>query len=50
MKQTIDRVLRSPELRQDMVKRGYAQVARYSWRRMAEETHAIYLKVLDKQQ
>lgn len=45
--QTIDRVLRSPELRADMAKRGHAQVAKYSWKRMAEETHAIYMKALD---
>lgn len=48
MKQTIDRVLRSPELRKDMSKRGHAQVAKYSWRRMAEETHEIYMRILEK--
>ncbi len=45
--QTIHRVLSDVELRKKMITRGHAQVALYSWRRMAEETHAIYLRALE---
>lgn len=42
----IKTVLDNPALGQSMIDRGAEQVKRYSWRRMAEETHAIYMKVL----
>lgn len=45
---TIQRVLSDEPLRQEMAQKGYQQVRNYSWRRMAEETHAIYIKVLKK--
>jgi len=48
MASTIAKVIDNEELRQDLIARGHAQVAKYSWRRMAEETHAIYLKVLGR--
>jgi hypothetical protein len=28
--------------------RGHAQVAKYSWKRMAEETHAVYMAALKR--
>jgi len=46
MASTIAKVIDSEELRQELIARGHTQVAKYSWRRMAEETHAIYLDVL----
>ncbi|MEO5949578.1 MAG: glycosyltransferase family 1 protein [Candidatus Saccharimonas sp.] len=48
MASTIAKVIDSEGLRQALVTRGHVQAAKYSWRRMAEETHAIYLKVLQK--
>ena len=42
----IDRVLDNKQLQTTMVQRGHKQVAKYSWRRMAEQTHAAYLQVL----
>jgi glycosyltransferase involved in cell wall biosynthesis len=39
-------VINDESLRQAMIERGYKQVKKYSWRRMAEETHAVYMKVL----
>ncbi len=42
----ITRVIDDEPLRQGLVMRGHAQVAKYSWRRMAEQTHAVYLDVL----
>lgn len=37
-------------LRKEMIERGHKQVAKYSWRRMAEETHAVYMKALKNKQ
>jgi glycosyltransferase involved in cell wall biosynthesis len=48
MAQTIRKVLDDETLRENMIKRGYAQVGKYSWKRMAEETHAVYMDVLKK--
>ena len=45
----IERVISNPELRQDLIARGRGQVAKYSWERMAKETHAIYMAVLDNE-
>jgi glycosyltransferase involved in cell wall biosynthesis len=33
-------------LREELITRGYGQVAKYSWQRMAEETYAVYMKIL----
>lgn len=38
----INQVLDSKKLRDLLTKNGYAQVAKYSWRKMAEETLTIY--------
>jgi glycosyltransferase involved in cell wall biosynthesis len=48
MAQTIRKVLDDETLRENMIERGYAQVGKYSWKRMAEETHAVYMDVLKK--
>ena len=48
MANSIDRVLSDETLRKEMTKRGYDQVKKYSWRRMAEQTHAIYMKALNE--
>lgn len=47
MAAAVSRVIDSEERRQDLITRGHAQVAKYSWRRMAEQTHEIYLQVLE---
>lgn len=39
-------VIDNNSLRSELVERGYKQVAKYSWRRMAEETRAVYGRVL----
>ncbi len=41
-------VIENNELRDEMIYRGHKQVSKYSWRRMAEETHAIYEEVLNE--
>jgi len=42
----IAEVLDNPELRNQLVEKGRAQAAKYSWQRMAEQTLAVYKKVL----
>jgi glycosyltransferase involved in cell wall biosynthesis len=43
---TIDSMLTNKKLRASLIKRGYAQLSRYSWERMAQQTHKIYLQIL----
>lgn len=42
----IDAVLGSPSLAAELRQRGFAHVARFSWERCAEETLAVYRRVL----
>ena len=42
----IDEVLDNDSLRADLIKKGHAQVKKYSWHRTAEQTHRIYLEAL----
>jgi glycosyltransferase involved in cell wall biosynthesis len=42
----IGEVLDDPVLRNDLVQKGYKQAAKYSWRRMAEQTLAVYESAL----
>jgi glycosyltransferase involved in cell wall biosynthesis len=46
--QTITRVIDDEDLRESMTAKGLDQVKKYSWRRMAEETHAVYMRILKK--
>jgi glycosyltransferase involved in cell wall biosynthesis len=48
MASKIDEVLSNPELRKNLVKRGKAQVKKYSWKRMAQQTLDVYKKVLEE--
>jgi glycosyltransferase involved in cell wall biosynthesis len=42
----INDILTNEELRKDLIKKGSEQVKKYSWKRMAEETLAIYERAL----
>lgn len=46
MATAIDHVISSESLRAELIKKGHAQVAKYSWRRMAEQTLAVYQRAL----
>jgi glycosyltransferase involved in cell wall biosynthesis len=46
MTQAIDEVLTDNELRQKLIAAGKKQVAKYSWKRMAEQTLGVYESVL----
>ena len=48
MTTTIARIIDDESLRRAMTTRGYEQVAKYSWKKMTDETHAIYSKVLNR--
>ena len=43
----IAEVLSDPVLREDLCEKGRAQVKKYSWQRMAEQTLEVYNRVLD---
>lgn len=47
MAQAIQEVLDSPKLQQKLIKSGYEQIKKYSWKTMAEETLDIYNTALD---
>jgi glycosyltransferase involved in cell wall biosynthesis len=42
----ISEILDDPILRGDLIEKGHAQAAKYSWSRMAEQTIAVYEKAL----
>lgn len=44
--QKILEVLKTPELREKLIKAGYEQVKKYSWHKMAEETLTVYKSTL----
>lgn len=49
MAKSIDEVLRDETLRTQLIKRGYEQLHKYSWRKMAQETFDVYQKVLKRE-
>lgn len=46
MAEAIDQVLSDDKIRTRLSKAGYKQIKKYSWKKMAKETHAIYMNVL----
>lgn len=48
MTRAIDEVLSDPSLRSELIKKGKLQFKKYSWKRMAEQTHDVYMKALKK--
>ncbi len=46
MAEAIDQVLSDEKLRARLARAGFKQVKKYSWKKMAKETHAIYMKAL----
>ena len=42
----VDEVLSDDKLRTKLSNAGYQQIKKYSWKKMAEQTHGIYMKVL----
>jgi glycosyltransferase involved in cell wall biosynthesis len=46
--EAIDQVLSDETIRTRLSKAGYKQIKKYSWKKQAKETHAVYEKVLKK--
>lgn len=44
--EAIDQVLSDDALRTRLAKAGYKQIKKYSWKKMAQETHKVYTKTL----
>lgn len=42
----VEEVLSNPKLRTELIKKGHAQLKKYSWRTMAEETMTVYKAAL----
>lgn len=47
MAQTIGRVLDDPTLRKELIDRGHKQIKKYSWKRMAQQTHDVYTRAIN---
>ncbi len=45
MAEAIDQVLSNDKIRTRLSKAGYKQIKKYSWKKMAKETHAVYMRV-----
>jgi glycosyltransferase involved in cell wall biosynthesis len=50
MAEAIDQVLSDDTIRTRLSKAGYKQIKKYSWKKMAKETHAIYMQVLSAEE
>jgi len=48
MSEAIDQVLSDDTIRTRLSKAGYKQIKKYSWKKMAKETHAIYMQAIAK--
>lgn len=48
MVKSIASILDDQTLKESLVKKGYAQFKKYSWERMAQQTHAVYMDALKK--
>lgn len=46
--EAIDQVLSDDHLRTRLAKAGFKQIKKYSWKKQAQETHAIYMRVLNQ--
>ena len=44
----INKVISSKALQEELVKKGNEQIKKYSWKKMAEQTHHIYMDVLQE--
>lgn len=46
MARSLSAVLKSEYLQNELVQKGYRQLKKYSWKKTAQQTHALYLDVL----
>lgn len=48
MAEKLGSVIDDENMRAELTQKGYEQIKKYSWEKMARETHAIYMDVLEK--
>lgn len=48
MARAIDDILTNSALREDLIAKGKQQIKKYSWKRMAEQTHQVYMNALQE--
>lgn len=46
MAHAITDILENKKLREELIQKGYKQLKKYSWKRMAQQTHDIYMRAL----
>jgi len=46
MARAIGEILGNEKLQKELIKKGYQQIKKYSWRRMAQQTHQVYMDAL----
>lgn len=46
--EAIEKVIDDPQLKRSLIEKGHTQFKKYSWKRMARQTHAVYLEVLER--
>ncbi len=46
MANKIDELISDTKLRESLIKKGYKQLKKYSWKRMAQQTHQVYMNTL----
>jgi glycosyltransferase involved in cell wall biosynthesis len=46
MAKVIEEVIYDEGIRQDLIKKGFLQIKKYSWRKMAKQTHQVYVDAL----
>ena len=44
----VEDILSDPVHRDELIAKGFERIKQYSWRRMAEQTHAVYMNALKK--
>lgn len=44
----MERISTNPELATNLVEKGFKQLKKFSWRKMAQETRSVYMSVLEK--
>jgi glycosyltransferase involved in cell wall biosynthesis len=47
MAEAIDQVLSNETIRTRLAKAGYKQIKKYSWKKQAQETHKVYMQILN---
>ena len=47
IRKKLDRVMENKDLREDLIKKGFAQSKRFSWKKTAEETAAVYRRLIE---